>query len=407
MNNKNHHVHKQQYKIKSLALMGAVAALTAMPVIALADFTLTDDSYVSSAQVKKNFGKAAFIQVRGTTQTGYLKFSLNGAPTGTLTQAKLKLFVPKRKGATGALSLFQSSTNVGEMTIKNADLNIGTLIGDATPQLNQWVEFDVTDYVKESLGNGATAVSFVLQGSDDLNIRLDSKEGKATAHEPKLEIIWDNTGATGAAGATGATGDTGPQGPTGADGASGPVGPQGPTGADGASGPVGPQGPTGADGTPGPLGPQGPTGADGTPGPQGPQGPTGADGATGPEGPQGPAGADGATGPQGPKGDNGLTGGALGTVVVRYAMQVNPGNNALVVAECVAPEVAFGGGGAPAANSAQIVRSLPLFNQAEIAANGSVTPNGWGVSWTSSNGNNPPTPGQYTVYVVCAAPNPG
>jgi len=362
MNNKNHHVHKQQYKIKSLALMGAVAALTAMPVIALADFTLTDDSYVSSAQVKKNFGKAAFIQVRGTTQTGYLKFSLNGAPTGTLTQAKLKLFVPKRKGATGALSLFQSSTNVGEMTIKNADLNIGTLIGDATPQLNQWVEFDVTDYVKESLGNGATAVSFVLQGSDDLNIRLDSKEGKATAHEPKLEIIWDNTGATGAAGATGATGDTGPQGPTGADGASGPVGPQGPTGADGA---------------------------------------------TGPEGPQGPAGADGATGPQGPKGDNGLTGGALGTVVVRYAMQVNPGNNALVVAECVAPEVAFGGGGAPAANSAQIVRSLPLFNQAEIAANGSVTPNGWGVSWTSSNGNNPPTPGQYTVYVVCAAPNPG
>ncbi|WP_374089401.1 DNRLRE domain-containing protein [Methylomicrobium lacus] len=400
MNNQKHHVHKQQHKIKSLTLMGTVAALTAMPV-AWADFTLTDDSYVSSAQVKKNFGKAAYIFVSGTTQTGYLKFSLNGAPTGTLTQAKLKLFVPKRKGTTGTLSLFQSNTTVGEMTIKNADLNIGALIGDATPQLYQWVEFDVTDYVKESLRNGATAVSFALQGSDDLNIRLDSKEGKATAHEPKLEIIWDNTGA---AGATGSTGATGPQGATGADGATGPqgatgadgaTGPQGATGADGATGP---QGPAGADGA---IGPQGPVGADGA---TGPQGPAGADGATGP---QGPAGADGATGPTGPKGDNGLTGGVLGTVVVRYHTQTNPGNNAVVAANCVGSEVAFGGGGAPAVTSAQVVRSLPLFNQAVIGTDGSVTPNGWGVSWTSSNGNNPPTAGDYTVYVVCAVPNPG
>ncbi|MFE3020747.1 collagen-like protein, partial [Streptomyces sp. NPDC059256] len=130
-------------------------------------------------------------------------------------------------------------------------------------------------------------------------------------------------------------GTNGTNGTDGAQGAPGTQGPQGTQGTTGTQGPQGTQGATGANGTQGPQGTQGTTGANGT---QGTQGAQGANGTNGTQGPQGTQGATGAQGPQGPA--------TLSTYVIRgpQALPVLIGVGVTSTANCLAGDVATGGG---------------------------------------------------------------
>jgi hypothetical protein len=337
-------IRKDISKIKFLTLVSSIVSLSAMPATG-AGLRLMDDTYVSLGKPNKNFGKQSFIQITESKNIGYLRFSLSGAPqSGSLAKATLRVFVSQKTGATGKLKAYESSTDIGELQLNNPNaLSAENPVNNdepVIPERNQWVEFDVTDYVRERLSDRTNStVSFALKGSEGLKIKLDSKENKSSSHEAELDVIWDSTdGAAIPVGEKGPTGDQGPVGPQGPVGNQGPSGPQGPAGNKGLigdQGPVGDKGPTGDKGPAGdkgPIGDQGPAGNKGPTGDQGPvgdkgpigdQGPAGVQGPVGdkgpmgdqgpigdqgPVGPQGPVGEQGPVGPQGPAGDKGATG---------------------------------------------------------------------------------------------------
>jgi len=242
------------HAIHSLALISSLAALTLAPA-AFADVTLLGDSFVSLSSPTKNFGKQTTIHVVQSMREGYLKFDLNASSSvpGTITHATLRVYVSQKKGLGGNLNIHETTADWNELQITaSAAPVVGDVIGSANSTSNNWVEFDVTNYVSEALAANSKAIGFALRGSNGLNIKIDSKENKTTGHEPTLDIVWGGT--VGAAGQVGATGAAGPIGPT---GAVGPIGPIGPIGATGPIGPIGPIGPTGA------VGPVGATGAAG------------------------------------------------------------------------------------------------------------------------------------------------
>ncbi len=278
--------------IKSLTLISSLATLTALPVAGLGA-TLIDDSYISTRASTKNYGSKAMLQVIDGSLEGYLKFDLvkSSPNSGMVSKAILRVYVSGIKArSAGALAIHQTASNWNEWTITgNSHPVPGSLIESVPAATNKWLEFDVTDYVKNEVESAnASTIGFALLGNGGLNIKIDSKESKTTGHEPELDIVWSGVGMDDikdAVGPTGPQGETGPVGPKGDTGTQGPAGLQGETGPQGLAGPQGDTGPQGS------AGPQGATGATGATGPQG---------ETGPQGPAGPQGDTGAQGPAGP-----------------------------------------------------------------------------------------------------------
>ncbi|WP_152539496.1 DUF7594 domain-containing protein [Methylomicrobium lacus] len=277
--NKPHHTKTRYPSAKALSVIGSLAALTVSPV-AWSNPTLAADTYLKQG-LSKNYGKqTAILVTAGKTKTdGYLKFNLkDSTPTPSdVSKAVLKVFVsgiPKTQSGELTVRKLVNDTwtelnLINPRTIDNAsDPNPLPQATVNAQSVNQWLEFDVTHYVRASLGLEGphvgiadSTIGFLLTGSSgSFNAKIVSKESKALGNAAELDIVYTT------AGIPGETGPTGAQGPAGG-GAIGATGPHGATGPQGPAGATGPQGPTGPAGGPvGATGPQGPTGA---PGPAG------------------------------------------------------------------------------------------------------------------------------------------
>ncbi len=176
----------------SLRIAGCLSGLLlACP--AFCGVALLDDAYVSNTAVSKNFGNAATLKIVGDASDGYLRFDLASAlPPGDpqVAKATLKVFVSGKKGTTGSLDVYETTTDLEELQLNRATLLVGNLIASETPVKNNWVEFDVSDYVVAN--QNAASLAFAIKGSTGLNADIDSKESKTTSHAASLEIEWAN-----------------------------------------------------------------------------------------------------------------------------------------------------------------------------------------------------------------------
>jgi len=146
-------------------------------------YTSTDDAYVRSNAPDENTGTAPTLRAykSSTAQTdSFLKFSV-GTTAGSVTSAKLRLFVTNASPNGGALftagSTWSQSTltwntrpTIGTTTIANAgSVGIGT-----------WIELDVTAVV-----TGQGTYSFVLRGASGDVAYYDSREA---TNKPQLVV---------------------------------------------------------------------------------------------------------------------------------------------------------------------------------------------------------------------------
>lgn len=373
--NKPHHTKPRYQSAKALPVIGSLAALAVSPA-AWSNPTLVADTYLKQG-LSKNYGKqTAILVTAGKTKTdGYLKFNLkDSTPTPSdVSKAVLKVFVSGiPKNQSGMLTVRKL---VSEDTWTEANLT-STITIDASndpvplPQatvnnaqsVNQWLEFDVTKYVRSSLGltgshlgTADNTIGFLLTGSSgSFNAKIVSKESKALGNAAELDIVYTT------AGIPGETGPTGPQGPAGTPGSAGGS----------AIGATGPQGPAGATG------------------PQGPTGPAG-----------GPAGA---TGPQGPQGPTGPAGLPQKTVVRSTSGTVSLLTDTVVSKNCD-PGESVVGGGVSAENTLLgltfAVTSGPTANGALISSG---IPTGWGAKFGTLTSLSSILGANYTVNVICA-----
>ena len=342
--------------------------LLLLVVAAQAQFTPSDDTYVSTTAPTTIYGSAGALQVNNGGQTAFVRFDLSGLPSGLtsagVTKATLKIYVSAVTTA-GTFDVNRVNGPWSERSVNaNMEPGIGSTIRSGVPvgtfNKNTYVLVDITPAVGEWLDGVNANYGVALAPESTVNFTFNSKENGQTSHAPELDIVFAGQGGTpGPQGPIGPQGPNGLQGPLGPQGLTGPAGPQGFTGATGAQGPLGPMGFTGPQGPQGDAGPKGADGsgfnfrnafdtsvtygvndvvtyagstyvaiaknqgggtpdkdpstwtlmaqqgAAGNPGATGPQGPIGP---FGPQGPQGQTGPAGATGPQGPTGAVGATG---------------------------------------------------------------------------------------------------
>jgi YVTN family beta-propeller protein len=244
-----------------------LAVLVLLPGVAPAQqATLVADAHTTAGALNANNGADESLNVSLTPEgridrNSYLRFKLTTSLPANVTalsvaKATLKLYL-NRVTSGGNIDLYRvtGSWSEGAITFSNAPA-LGSL--EATfpvtaASSDSYVVIDATQLVKDWL-NGSSAGGLENNGialmahpldirnASMANVAFDSKESRATSHEPRLEITLVNAGPQGP---QGIKGDPGPQGSQGLKGDTGAQGPHGEPGATGATGPQGPQGPPG------------------------------------------------------------------------------------------------------------------------------------------------------------------
>jgi flagellar hook assembly protein FlgD len=157
-------------------------------------FNPTDDAYVNSSDVTKNYGNLNSLRVRqsSTILYSYLRFVLSGL-TNSVQSAKVRMYVTQASNSGGSLYLV-SNYYLGTTTpwtesglnYNNAPSLSGSPLSTVgSVASGQWVEFDVTAAVT---GNGT--FSFGLKNSSSTAAIYSSKEG---ANDPELVIVLGNS----------------------------------------------------------------------------------------------------------------------------------------------------------------------------------------------------------------------
>jgi hypothetical protein len=184
---------------------------------------LVADSYVRSTQASTNFGTAATLLVDGSdggaVMHTYLKFSIGNV--GTITSAKLRLFVKDPSNGPNEVRLVPSSTwtETGiTWSNKPATSTLVATIGNVSDET--WIEVDITSVAQPN----STISLAIVPGT---NNGLDLSSRNATSNQP--QIVIDANGGTG--GTTGTAGTTGGAGTTGSGGTTGTAGTTGSGGA--------------------------------------------------------------------------------------------------------------------------------------------------------------------------------
>lgn len=333
---------------------------------------LSQDSYVASDQLNKNFGDKNSVVVDGSeVAVGLLQFDLSGL-SGSVTSATLTLQV-SAIDSDGTIELRKLTSSWNEGTVDYHTLpafsETSTGIFSVTSDdIGGPISMDVTSLAQSWASNGSSNFGVALMASDLVSVGFASKESGSPA---VLEVVTDGSAPpppppppgqelliesafvdfdTSSITIFGEHFDNGlppvvelggigelnqPVLPTAnqitvdmpsalEDGDYRMLVYTGPAPGHkavhdltvGAVGPVGPEGPEGPQGQQGEVGPQGPQGIQGEPGPAGP---AGADGAPGPQGPVGLTGPQGPQGEQGPPGPAGATSDYAGLAVVATA----------------------------------------------------------------------------------------
>ena len=143
----------------------------------------TDDARVYFASPGTNYGSRTEIRVRGSGSNAYesyLQFAVTGV-SGTVTSAKLRLFVTNGSPDGGDVYVVDNSWDESTITANNAPGISGSVIVSAgTVTAGAYIELDVTSAIT---GNGT--ISFGMQSGSSNSALYSSKEG---ANPPELMI---------------------------------------------------------------------------------------------------------------------------------------------------------------------------------------------------------------------------
>lgn len=274
--------------ILSCAVLWCFLFFLNVPEVKALQLPVSQDMAIPEGKTLKKAGSKAKMKL-GSKVAGkknfivYLKFDDSALPTGldsnNITKVTLRVYVNKTQPA-GPITVLPIAAAWTEQDIVAPPLLDGMTVSSEISGRKRYVSIDVTEVFKAWVSGEIANEGLAIKANGAFAF-LDSKENKATGHEPTLEVALENSGPQGLQGDEGVQGLVGPIGPIGPQGIQGDPGLQGPIGMTGAAGPQGQQG---IQGVPGPIGPQGATGA------AGPAGLQGVQGIPGPVGPQGPVG---------------------------------------------------------------------------------------------------------------------
>jgi hypothetical protein len=143
-----------------------------------ATFGPSSDAYVTSANPRRNFGRARVLRVQGKPVTrAYLRFEVRGVEAG-VSRVLLRLY-PRRSSR--GISIRATGTRWAErrITFANAPRPAGAVVASGRLRARRWTSIDVTRLVR---GNGT--FGFALTGSATTS--LASRESGST--RPRLVV---------------------------------------------------------------------------------------------------------------------------------------------------------------------------------------------------------------------------
>jgi hypothetical protein len=164
-----------------------------------AQITPSQDTYISSAAPKTNYGAAGLLNVNGISATTYIQFNLASIPPGsTVTQATLKLYVNAVTTA-GSFNVDYVSGEWTEGSITYDDNPVlgGTIITDvpvSTADKNQYILVNITPAVQGWLEGSQVNNGIALVANSKFDASFDSKESTTTSHPPELDIVFAGSG---------------------------------------------------------------------------------------------------------------------------------------------------------------------------------------------------------------------
>ena len=235
--------------MRILWLSVLAAALLLLPGRAAAQSgTVTDDAFASTNTTTQSVnlnGQGIVLIVAGSNATvgsthvgtskSFIKFQLQSSlPPATaaanVAKATLKLFLSPATSPTGTIDIYPVTGDWTEATLNSSSppALASTAFATMVPagKANSFLVLDVTQLVQAWLKGAANG------GQDNQGIALvantsttyvvfDSKESIVTSHEPRLEIVLNNSGPQGPPGTPGAPGLPGQPGQTGQPGTPG------------------------------------------------------------------------------------------------------------------------------------------------------------------------------------------
>ena len=143
----------------------------------------SDDAYVRSNFPNENTGTAPTLRAykSSTAQTdSFLRFSV-GAPAGSVTSAKLRLFVRDASPNGGQLFTADPNWSEGALTwTTRPAIGTATIASAGAVVAGTWIELDVSSVV-----TGQGPYSFVLRGASSDVAYYDSEEA---ANKPQLVV---------------------------------------------------------------------------------------------------------------------------------------------------------------------------------------------------------------------------
>jgi hypothetical protein len=166
----------------------------------LRDLRAAADAYVQDgSSAGTNFGLKTELNVRksstsGSNRESYLRFALaGGAANSVIDAAHLRFFTRLSAAGSVQLDLYAvSNTTWSETGINwNNRPAAGTsIIASKTiaSTTATWIDFDVSNYVKQQRAAGATAVAFVLRGHASSTPYAIISSDEATANRPALQL---------------------------------------------------------------------------------------------------------------------------------------------------------------------------------------------------------------------------
>jgi PKD repeat protein len=156
----------------------------------LVTLTAIADSTTNEANKSANFGTIVTVRVKdrtGASFRAHVKFDLAGV-SGTVTSAKLRLFVTDPSGNGGSVYPVSSSWTETGLTWNNQPALPASSIASLGPvAAGAWKEVDVTSAV-----SGTGQVSFALSGGTSDVAAYTSREG-TSANRPQLVLTVQST----------------------------------------------------------------------------------------------------------------------------------------------------------------------------------------------------------------------
>ncbi|MEZ4511563.1 MAG: PKD domain-containing protein [Chloroflexota bacterium] len=152
----------------------------------LLSFSPTHDAHTKSSSPTSNYGNDSTVRLRAGSPTynGYFQFAVTGV-TGSISQAKLRLYVKDGSPDVGTVYLVDNGWDEATITWENAPALTGSPLGSLGSVGNKvWVEVDVTAVIST---NGT--YSFGLTSSSTNSTYFDSREG---SNPPQLVLTVDD-----------------------------------------------------------------------------------------------------------------------------------------------------------------------------------------------------------------------